>query len=247
MKPTINWSALAALFRTLTILGASAFAGAIVLPVSIGGSLPATWAEWRPVLAVALAASVTAEFIWIRGHLAALASSLGIGGTTVQTTSTMTAHTDPPAAKVGQQGYSLLPVLGLLAVLGILVVIALVPRDEHVVVGSAVQEDGTVAFVESPVALEGCSGGVPTAATQAVINASAALALCVEAVVQHDETETPPAPVTTVLVDEGMTCASQAAALVNAVGQEVNPTTTAAQIEKAHAAVMAKRAAAAGH
>lgn len=96
-------------------------------------------------------------------------------------------------------------------------------------------------------ALSGCAGGVPTAATQAVINASASLALCVEAVVQKDESATPPAPVTQVLMDEGLTCSSEAAALVTAIGQEVNSTNTTAAIARSHEGVMARRAAAKGH
>jgi hypothetical protein len=91
--------------------------------------------------------------------------------------------------------------------------------------------------------LTGCAGGVPTAQTQAVINASAALALCVETVVQHDESSTPPAPVTQVLMDEGLTCGPEAAALVTAIGQETNAANTAAAVANAHAGVMARRAA----
>ena len=103
---------------------------------------------------------------------------------------------------------------------------------------------GIVAIVGS---LSGCAGGVPTDATQAVIDASANLALCVESVVQKDESATPPAPATQVLMDEGLTCAQEASVLVTAIGQEVNSTNTAAAIQKAHTGVMVRRAAAKGH
>lgn len=104
-----------------------------------------------------------------------------------------------------------------------------------------------IAIIALACALPGCAGGVPTAATQAVINASASLALCVEAVVQKDESATPPAPVTQVLMDEGLTCAQEASALVTAIGQEVNSTNTTAAVARAHEGVMARRAAAKGH
>jgi hypothetical protein len=211
-----NWSALAALFRTLIILGASTFAGAFVLPLSMGGGIPDTWAAWRPVLAVAGAAALTAEVIWIRAHLQALAASMGLGGTTVQTTTSMTAHTDPPAATAAKVA----PLTTLLMALGLVLAVS----------------------------QTGCVGGVPTAQTQLVIDDSAQLALCTETVIQKDESATPPAAIPQMLLDEGVTCGPEAAALVTAIGQEVNSTNTAAVIQKAHNSVMARRAAAkAGH
>ena len=73
-----NWSKLAALFRTLTILGASSFVGAIALPLATDGTLPTTWQAWRPILAVAGSAAIVAEFIWIRAHLQAAAQAIGV-------------------------------------------------------------------------------------------------------------------------------------------------------------------------
>jgi hypothetical protein len=73
-----NWSKLASLGRTLFILFASTFVGAIVLPVATDGTLPATWAAWRPILAVALSAAVAAEFLWIRTHLQQAAQAIGV-------------------------------------------------------------------------------------------------------------------------------------------------------------------------
>lgn len=205
MKPTINWSAIAALFRTLVILFASTFVGALVLPLAADGTLPMSWPAWRPVLAVGLSAAIVSEVIWIRGHLAALAASVGLGGTTVQTTTSMTAHTDPVTA--------------------------------------AAAKIAPLAMLCLALSLTGCVGGVPTPATQAVIDASANLALCVETVDQHDETETPPAAVTQVLIDEGVTCGPEAAVLVNAIGQETTAANKAAAIEMAHASVASRRAA----
>jgi hypothetical protein len=73
-----NWTKLAALFRTLTILGASAFCGAVVLPLATDGTLPTTWLAWRPILAVGASAAVVAEFIWIRSHIQAAAQAIGV-------------------------------------------------------------------------------------------------------------------------------------------------------------------------
>ncbi len=73
-----NWSKLAALFRTLVILGASSFVGAIVLPLATDGTLPITWAAWRPILAVAGSAAVVSEFIWIKTHLQQAAQAIGV-------------------------------------------------------------------------------------------------------------------------------------------------------------------------
>jgi hypothetical protein len=73
-----NWSKLASLFRTLVILGASSFVGAIVLPLATDGTLPITWAAWRPILAVGASAAVVAEFLWIRAHLQAAAQAIGV-------------------------------------------------------------------------------------------------------------------------------------------------------------------------
>jgi hypothetical protein len=97
----------------------------------------------------------------------------------------------------------------------------------------------TTAMVET-----GCSNP-PTPQTQAVINAAATLALCVETVIQQDESATPPASAPQVIVDEGTTCAGEALALVNAIGQEMTPApTSAGLIANVHADVMARRAAA---
>ena len=106
---------------------------------------------------------------------------------------------------------------------------------------------GIAALAGSLAVLPGCAGGVPTPQTQAVIDDSAQLALCVETVVQKDESATPPAPATQVMLDEGVTCGPEAAALVTAVGEEVTTANKAAAIESAHATVMAKRAASKGH
>lgn len=74
----INWTATAALLRTLAILGASTFVGAIVLPVGADGTLPHTWAAWKPILAVGMSAAVVAEYLWIRVHLSQAAQALGL-------------------------------------------------------------------------------------------------------------------------------------------------------------------------
>lgn len=79
MKP--NWTALEALGRTLFILAASTFFGALVMPLAADGTLPTDWAHWRPVLAVGGSAAVAAEVIWIRAHLSAAASALGLPAT----------------------------------------------------------------------------------------------------------------------------------------------------------------------
>jgi hypothetical protein len=88
-----------------------------------------------------------------------------------------------------------------------------------------------------------CANGTPTPQTQVVIDDSAALALCVEGVIQKDESAVPPVQTAQVIVDEGVTCAPEAAALVAAIGQEVNASSTAAVIAKVHADVSAKHAA----
>jgi len=74
----INWTVTAMLLRTLLILGASTFVGAIVLPVGVDGTLPMTWAAWKPILAVAASAAAVAEFLWIRAHLSQAAQALGL-------------------------------------------------------------------------------------------------------------------------------------------------------------------------
>ena len=73
-----NWSKLAALFRTLAILGASSFVGAIALPLATDGTLPTTWQAWRPILAVAGSAAAVSEFIWIRTHIQQAAQAIGV-------------------------------------------------------------------------------------------------------------------------------------------------------------------------
>jgi hypothetical protein len=128
IKP--NWSALAAAIRAMAITGSSTFAGAVVLPLATDGTLPFTMAAWKPVLAVAVAAGVAAELIWIRSHLKALAASIGLGGTTVSTTTSMTAHTDPvlaaPAAprSIRPGGFALVPLLAVIAIVGLAVFLA---------------------------------------------------------------------------------------------------------------------------
>lgn len=93
-----------------------------------------------------------------------------------------------------------------------------------------------------------CANGVPTPATQAVINASAQLAMCVETVIQRDESTTPPAPMTQVVLDEGLQCGPAAAALVNALGQETSAANQSGVIATVHASIVAHKAAlAAGH
>lgn len=74
----INWTVTAALLRTLLILGASTFVGAVVLPLGANGTLPVTWAAWKPVLAIGASAAVVAEWLWIRTHLSQAAQALGL-------------------------------------------------------------------------------------------------------------------------------------------------------------------------
>jgi predicted secreted protein len=99
MKP--NWSALSALLRALVVLAAATFVGALVLPLGVDGTLPMTWAGWRPVLATAFAATVVAEVAYARMHLAIVASALGLtsgpGATTTTTTTTAPAGTTMPS------------------------------------------------------------------------------------------------------------------------------------------------------
>ncbi len=118
IKP--NWSALAALARTLVILGSSTFVGAIVLPLGAGGTIPDSWAAWRPVLAVAASACVAAELLWIRLHLQALAASMGLpsGASTTTTVSDGIA-----TAKVEQRGFARLAPVFALAFTGLLAVL----------------------------------------------------------------------------------------------------------------------------
>lgn len=88
----INWTLTAALLRTLLILGASTFVGAIVLPVGVDGTLPVSWAAWKPIVAVGLSASAVAEWLWIRTHLSQAAQALGlpaIAGTAVSAAATV--------------------------------------------------------------------------------------------------------------------------------------------------------------
>jgi hypothetical protein len=73
-----NWSKLASLGRALIILAASSFFGALVLPIATDGTLPATWAAWKPILAVGASAAIVAEVIWIRTHLQQAAQAIGV-------------------------------------------------------------------------------------------------------------------------------------------------------------------------
>jgi hypothetical protein len=73
-----NWTKLGVLFRTLAILGASSFCGALALPLATDGTLPVTWTAWRPILAVAASAAAVAEFIWIRTHIQQAAQAIGV-------------------------------------------------------------------------------------------------------------------------------------------------------------------------
>lgn len=75
----INWTATAALARTLLILGAASFFGALVLPTGANGALPLTWVAWKPIVASALGASIATEIAWIRLHLSQAAAAVGAG------------------------------------------------------------------------------------------------------------------------------------------------------------------------
>jgi hypothetical protein len=81
----INWTASAAIVRGLVILFVSTFFGALALPLGAGGTLPSTWAAWRPELSVALSAAIVAEIVWIRSHLAQYAQKLGTSATNAAT------------------------------------------------------------------------------------------------------------------------------------------------------------------
>ena len=101
MKPT--YTALEALMRTVLILFASTFVGAVVVPLSADGTLPASWAVWRPLLAVSLSAALVAEFVFLRSHLQDARAALIAAGllppdaptTTTTTTTTATRATAP--------------------------------------------------------------------------------------------------------------------------------------------------------
>jgi hypothetical protein len=84
------------------------------------------------------------------------------------------------------------------------------------------------------------TGCTPTPNEQAVIVASENLAACVEAIYVHDENLTPPASPTQVVIDEGATCASQAEALLLAIGQAVNASSEATLIAKYHTDAVAR-------
>jgi hypothetical protein len=103
-----NWSKLASLFRTLVILGASSFCGAVVLPIATDGSLPTTWVAWRPILAVAASAAAVAEFLWIRAHLQTAAQAIGVVANDANT---------PPAVKAALMKVTLSAMAVLVAVL----------------------------------------------------------------------------------------------------------------------------------
>jgi hypothetical protein len=99
----INWTASAAIVRGLVILFVSTFFGALALPLGAGGTLPSTWAAWRPELSVALSAAIVAEIVWIRSHLAQYAQALGIP----------TTSTTNPATKAAGAAVMLLALGGL--------------------------------------------------------------------------------------------------------------------------------------
>lgn len=120
MQP--NWSKLEALGRTLIILFASTFFGALVLPLAANGELPVTWVAWRPILAVAVSAAIVAEVVWIRAHLAAAAAARGLGGS-----SAAPALPAAPAdvGKGGQAGFvSIGLALGLSCLIAIVAMVA---------------------------------------------------------------------------------------------------------------------------
>jgi hypothetical protein len=74
----INWTKLEAVGRMMFILFGATFFGALVIPLAGNGELPATWAAWRTILAVAFSAAILAEVAWIRSHLAQVASLMGL-------------------------------------------------------------------------------------------------------------------------------------------------------------------------
>ena len=140
----------------------------------------------------------------------------------------------PYATLVG----SLVPIiLGALGVLTGSVIpsinVAAVARDV------AIKAAGVLLLALGIGSMVGCAGVVPTPQTQAVITAAANLALCVEGVYQHDESLSPPAALTQIVLDEGVGCASQAIALVTAIGQTVTSATQAAVIAQAHSLAVA--------
>lgn len=83
MKP--NWSAAAALARALVVLALTTFFGALALPVLGDGSLPMTWAAWKPVFAAALGATASQELIYVRLHLSQAAQAMGLPVPSVST------------------------------------------------------------------------------------------------------------------------------------------------------------------
>jgi hypothetical protein len=121
----------------------------------------------------------------------------------------------------GQRGFSLIGAVLSLALLGIILTFG--------------------------VLLNGCVNGIPTPQTQTVVTATTNLALCVEQVYVKDEGSTPPAPITQVIIDEGVDCASQALAVLTAFGQENTPAGQTAVIAAAHAEIASRYASRRAH
>lgn len=166
MQP--NWSKLESLARVLIVLFASTFVGALVLPLAADGTLPMTWAAWKSCLAIGLSAGIVAEVIWIRGHLAALAASLGLAAPSAPGSTTVNAITNVTASPEATQpvsvpsmrpaGFSLVEVLGALAVVGILAVLVMhadrapASAAEPASLAVVLQDDGRLAYVEPGIA-----------------------------------------------------------------------------------------------
>lgn len=117
---TPNYSARESLVRALVILGASTFVGALVLPLAADGTLPATWAAWRPVLAVAVSAAIVAEIAYVRAHLAAVAQAIGVTPAPAPAAPPAPAPTDAAA----KRGFARLPLVGALALVAVLGLLA---------------------------------------------------------------------------------------------------------------------------
>jgi hypothetical protein len=118
-----------------------------------------------------------------------------------------------------KRGFSPVGLLAALAVVGVLGALVCAPRP--------------------PVAVAGCSGAL-SPSTSAVIVAADNLALCTYGVIESDESATPPVAWPQVLIDEGTQCATQAEALLVALGEAVSTPNTNAVVAQAHALSVAR-------
>lgn len=117
--------------------------------------------------------------------------------------------TNIKAAAVKAAGASLL--------VGSLGLLIFVPRHGHLVVGSALQENGHMAFVEMPA--QGCQNGTVTPQTQADIVAAEQLGVCVESTYATDSAKVPAEQPLQIAIDVSLACGADVGDLVSTLGQ----------------------------